>query len=229
MRSAFAALVLLGAAALIHGQPPKEAPKEPPKEAPKEPPKDEEFAPRPREAVPRYGVNPRVKAYPQTTPREALKSAVAAIEKGEFAYLAAHLLDPKFIDDLVAERAKPLEAGVAAEFVRLRDFQRANPSRVADEDRVPQDGPAFTALVTARARERTFRQVARELEQKLSDDPQPLKEMRRVLRAPSPFAEADPVATATLPEIKGRTLYFKRVGDRWFLENRSADEPKKEP
>ena len=53
--------------------------------------------------------------------------------------------------------------------------------------------------------------------------------MRRILRAPSPFAEADPVATATLPEIKGRALYFKKINDRWFLENRNTEEPKKEP
>ena len=88
MRIAFAALVLLGSAALA-AQPPKEPPKvpgkEPPKEQPKEPPpKDDEFVPTPKEAQPRYGVKPRVKQYPQDTPKTALKSAYAAIEAPAF-------------------------------------------------------------------------------------------------------------------------------------------------
>jgi hypothetical protein len=62
----------------------------------------------------------------------------------------------------------------------------------------------------------------------LTDDPQAVKEMRRMLRD-GVFADADPAATATHPEVKGRALYFRRVADRWFLENRNSDEPKKEP
>lgn len=224
MRSAFAALVLFGTTALlVSAQPPKEAPKG----APKEVPKDEDYV-APKEVLPRYGVNPRLKAYPQTSPKDVLRSAVAAIDKGDLAYLAAHLIDSKFVDAEVTERAKPLEAGAAAELVRIRDAQRSNPN-VAREDRIPPDGPAFKALVTTRAREQAFRSLVKELELKLSEDPQAVKEMRKILRAPSPFAEADPVATATLPEIKGRTLYFKKVDGRWFLENRRAEEPKKEP
>ena len=34
---------------------------------------------------------------------------------------------------------------------------------------------------------------------------------------------------ATHAEIKGRALYFKKLGERWFLENRNTEEPKKEP
>ena len=96
------------------------------------------------------------------------------------------------------------------------------------ENRVPLDGRSFAALITTRARERAFRQVAKDLEQKLSDDPTGVKEMRRVLRDGA-FADADPVATATHAEIKGRALYFRKIGERWFLENRNTEEPKKEP
>jgi hypothetical protein len=230
MRPAFAALILFSAAALLHGQPPKEPPKEAPKEPPKVAPKeDPDYVSAPKEVQPRYSVKPRLKAYPQSSPKETLRSAVAAIDRADYLYLAAHLLDPKFVDTAVAERAGPLEREVAAELLRARDAQRPNLNAIAPEERIPYDPTAFAALVTARARERMFRQLTKELEQKLAEDPQAMKEMRRILRAPNPFAEADPVATATLPEIKGRALYFKKIGDRWFLENRNTDEPKKEP
>src|SRR6187401_863893 len=52
----------------------------------------------PEEVPPRYGQPFRPKAFPQGTAREVVASAVAAVEKGEFAYLAAHLLDPAFVD-----------------------------------------------------------------------------------------------------------------------------------
>ena len=41
-------------------------------------------------------------------------------------------------------------------------------------------------------------------------------------------AEADHAATVSHEAVKGRTLYLKKVGDRWFLENRTSDE-KKDP
>jgi hypothetical protein len=156
MRPAFAALVLFGLAAWTSGQPPKDPPKkDPPKEAPKETPKDED-APRAKDVGPRYGVNPRVKAYPQSTPKEALRSAVLAIDKADYAYLAAQLLDPKFVDGVIAERGKQFEPGVVAELAQVRDFQRANPGKVAPEDRIPFDARGFAALAVARARDLAF-------------------------------------------------------------------------
>src|SRR5688500_16678115 len=68
MRAAFAVVLVLGAAALTHAQPPREAPKD---------------------APPRYGVNARAKAYPQETPKAALKSALLAVEKADYSYLVA--------------------------------------------------------------------------------------------------------------------------------------------
>ena len=237
MRCAFTAFVLLGAAALLSGQPPKDPPKEAPKEAPKAAPKDDDFSPAAKEAVTRYGVNPRVKAYPQLSPKDTLRSAVGAIDKSDYAYIAAHLMDPKYIDRIVAERGKSYEADAQTELVGLRDTQTANPSRFSPETRLPADGPAFTALVVGRARERAFKQLVKDLQQKLTDDPLAVKDMRRILRAENPYSVTDPTATASLPEVKGRALYFTKFDGRWFLENRQVDEaapapapaPKKEP
>jgi hypothetical protein len=213
MRLALAIVLVLGAAALVGAQPPKDAPGKAP--------------PVPADPVPRYAVNPRVKAYPQDTPKAALRSAVAAIDNAEYTYLVAHLLDPRFVDAAVTERAKQFEAGAEDELARLREAQRANLNRIEPEDRVPLDEAGFLAMANARARARGFKQLVKDIEQKLSDDPQTVKEFRRVLRDGT-FAEGEPTASATHPDLKGRTLYFRKVGARWYLENRQAEE-KKEP
>jgi hypothetical protein len=200
MRAAFAVALLLGAGALAGAQPP-------------------------REPEPRYGVKPRVKAYPQGSPREALRSALLAADKGDYSYLVAHLLDPKFVDDAVSGRAKDFEGSAEVELARLRDRQRANPGRVAPENLVPLDPKEFRALAAAKARDRGFRQLVRDVAQKLTEDPQTLRDLGRILRDGS-FAPSDAAATATLPEVKDRTLFFKNVGGRWFLENRQAEEKK---
>jgi hypothetical protein len=202
MRPAFAVVLVLGAGAVTFAQPPMEP-------------------------EPRYGMRPRAKQYPQGTPKEALRSALAAVEKGDYAYLAAHLLDPKFVDAAVGDRVKLFDAAAELELAKLRDFQRANPGRVAPENRVPLDPVAFRAMAAARARDRAFKQLQRDIAQKLNDDPQSIKDMRRVARDGA-VADAGDDATATHPDVKARTLFFKKLGDRWFLENRQAEE-KKEP
>ena len=76
----------------------------------------------------RYGVPPNVELYTQETPKAALASAVRAVEKGRTDYLAAHLIDPQFIDAKVAERARSLERQVTADLLALRASQLENPT-----------------------------------------------------------------------------------------------------
>jgi hypothetical protein len=198
MRLACAVVLVLGAGALTFAQPPKDP-------------------------EPRYGIKPRLKQSPQSTPKEALSSTLVAIEKADYAYLAAHLLDPKFVDDAVTDRMKLFDAQAEKDLARLRDFQIANPDKVSRENRIPLDPAAFRSAVAARARDRAFKQLQRDLEQKLTDDPQVVKDFRRLYRDGT-FTEV----SATHPEIKHRTLYFKQIDGRWFLENRQTEE-KKEP
>lgn len=203
MRTAIAGAVLLAAAGLVGAQPKKDP-------------------------DPRYGVNPRVREYPQESPKAALRTAVKLIDQGSFAYLAAHVLDAQFVDAQVADRAKGFEAGAERELGQLREFQRANPDRVTRDNRVPLDPREFRAAAAEKARDRAFKQLLADIAEKLKDDPQAMKDMRKLLRD-GEFAEADPVASVAHPDAKGRALYFKKTGDRWFLENKQADEPKKEP
>jgi hypothetical protein len=83
-------------------------------------------------------------------------------------------------------------------------------------------------MAAARARDRAFKRLQGDLREKLTDDPQSVKDLRRIAREGT-FADADASASATHPEVKGRALFFKKLGDRWFLENRQATEEKKEP
>jgi hypothetical protein len=202
MRPALAAALVLSAFALAAAQPPKMV-------------------------EPRYGVKHRDKAYPQATPKAALKSALDAIDDADFAYLVAHLMEPKFVDTAVAERQLKLIPTVEGELAQLRDFQRANPERVDAENRVPLDPMLFRAAAAEKARERAFKQLVRDVTAKFVEDPETIKALRRLYRDGT-FTEGDP-ATVAHPDIKNRTLFFKKLGDRWVLENRLEAEPKKEP
>ncbi|HJZ54103.1 MAG TPA: hypothetical protein VKE74_04065 [Gemmataceae bacterium] len=207
MQRLLAVTVVLGAVGLTPAQPP------PPK-APEAPPV-------------RFGLPYRPKAYPQATPKQALESVIITVEKGEFPYLVAHLLDPAFVDTRLAERARQFEPLVEDELVKLRALQKQNPDRVAPEARVPDDLGRLRALVADRAHERAFRQLARDVQEKLADDPEALKELRQFLRLGMfPDAGAGDTARVGLPKIKERALFFRKIGDRWFVENRQADERK---
>lgn len=202
MRPALAAVLVLSTFALTAAQPPKPV-------------------------EPRYGVKHRDKAYPQATPKAALKSALDAIDDADFPYLVAHIMDPKFVDGAVIDRQKQLIPAVEGELAQLRDFQRANPERVDAENRVPLDPVQFRAAAAEKARERAFKQLVREVTAKLAEDAETLKALRRLYREGT-FTEGDP-ATVSHPDVKNRTLFFKKLGDRWVLENRQVEEPKKEP
>jgi hypothetical protein len=56
---------------------------------------------RPDDKAARYGVALDTKTYPQGTAKEALASAIKAIEARKFNYLVAHLAEPGFVDDRV--------------------------------------------------------------------------------------------------------------------------------
>ena len=51
----------------------------------------------------RYGIQPNVELYPQATPKEALESAIKAIDSSRLPYLLAQLADPQWVDRRVAQ------------------------------------------------------------------------------------------------------------------------------
>src|SRR5207248_7624420 len=49
----------------------------------------------------RHGVEPDLDGYPQTTPKDALRSMIRAADAGRFDYLVAQLADPDWVDGRV--------------------------------------------------------------------------------------------------------------------------------
>lgn len=92
----------------------------------------------------RYGVRPDGKAYPQTTAKEALASALKAIDDKRFDYLTAQLADPTFVDD----RVKRVYAGKFDE--QVQDTQaRLDPATVKLLRRFAKDGTWTVGKTTA--------------------------------------------------------------------------------
>ena len=182
----------------------------------------------PREPEPpRFGIPAKLKVFPQSTPKRALASAIEAIERPDIPYLLAHLLDPGFVEFRLNDRAKQLEAPVEVELTRLRNFQIRNPDKFSPKDRLPGDKVKFNALIVERSREQAFKQLARDVEEKLLDDPQALKDMKKLLKDGT-FTDTETGAKVTHMDVKERALYFRKIGDRWFLQNHQEDQPKKE-
>ena len=182
----------------------------------------------PREPDPRFGVPPKLKAFPQNTPKRALASAIEAIERPDISYLLAHLLDPGFVEFRLNDRAKQFEAPVEVELTRLRNFQIRNPDKFSPKDRLPGDKVKFNALIVERSRELAFKQLVRDVEEKLLADPQALKDMKKLLKDGT-FVDTETGAKVTHMDVKDRALYFRKIDNRWFLQNHQEDQPKKEP
>lgn len=190
----------------------------------------------------RYGQQYRPKAYPQGTPMEALASVLAAADAGEYGYLAAHLLDPAFVDArldaMTGGPNNPYRKAAEAELARLKEIQRRDPTALPEARRVPPDGKQFEARLTLDTKTLAFGQLAKAVKEKFADDPEALKDLRRFARGgafPDPGAPGD-AAKVELPDLKDRAVFLKRAAGRWYVENKVAEEkspapaePKTEP
>lgn len=170
----------------------------------------------------RYDLAPNTRAFPQATPQDALRSAIRAAEAGRYDYLLAHLLDPAVVDARIADRAKLLEGAAEQDLRALRARQRANPFAYTSEQRLPDDPAEFAERVKVEARRRAFRAVAQDAADKFANDLSALRELRRFLRE-GDFAVQDNAAKVTLRDVKGRAVFLKRAGDRWFVEDRQEE------
>jgi hypothetical protein len=204
MRRAFSLTILLAAAVCINAQQPPLAP---------------------GEIHPRFEVRAKPKTYPQANPKQALASLIAAADAGDHNYIVAHLLDPEFVDARILVRAKQIKETVENDLKKLREVQRVNIGSVPKDIRVPENAELFAVMAAERARERAYPLLVSDVKERLADDPQVMKDLRRFYREGT-FDESGRV---TLPDIKDRAVYLKKIGDRWFMENRQTDGPAKEP
>ena len=157
----------------------------------------------------------------QATPKDALDSAIRLIDRGRLDYLAAHLLDPAFVNARVADRALRIEGDVEREYRRLRDAQRLDPSLPGDQ-RLPDEPKAFAKKVQAEATVRGFRQLVADIRTTLAENPDHVADLRRFLRS-GQLLEAGDTAGFALKDVKDRTVNLKRTAAGWHLEDRRQD------
>jgi hypothetical protein len=168
---------------------------------------------------PRYGVAADLRGYPQATPKMALQSAIQAIELNRLDYLAAHLLDPEFVDRQIAVRLPLVQEAADRELRLLRATQRQKPQQVSLAERLPDEPDQFAVAVDQRARVLAFQLLVRDIQATLTELPGQVKDLRRFLRLPEILAEGD-TATASHPAVQDRQLFFRKIGSRWYIEDR---------
>jgi hypothetical protein len=170
----------------------------------------------------RYGIRLNLRLYPQDTPKAVLESLLAAIEKKQYAYIVAHLLDPATVDARLDDRAV-LFLDVAEK--ELRQEQLRQPSAaLPSERRVPKDPQEWKEWVVQRAREHAFRELVQQVQQRLEAEPHILRSFAKILTG-GQFTDTANGVKATHPEVPEGALYFRQVGTRWYIENRREDLP----
>ena len=165
----------------------------------------------------RFGVLHNPDLYKQDSPQDVLAAALGAVNRERYDYLAAHLLDPEWVDGRLATN-------------------RAYYDRVAGEQIVSTAAGAALrgADLDARVREVStrlnFQRLTGDIRRKLGDEPGNVRELARFARE-GQFQVAGDTAKATLKDVPDRALYFKKANNRWFIENRkdeAAGPPAKE-
>ena len=179
-------------------------------------------APKAEEVLPRYDIVPLLKLYPQNTAKATLESAVKASEKGRHDYVAAFLLDPAFVDAESTSRGKAFLADAEAD-LRIRRNQEKENSNIPRDKRLPDEPDLFQPFVDAEAQARGFRRFVSDMREKALDDPNGVKELRRYLREGT-WEEGGETAKVTLRGVTDRAVYLKKIGTRWFVENKQVDE-----
>src|SRR4051794_39337070 len=92
--------------------------------------------PKPEKPAIRFGVEPELERYPQTTPKDTLRSVLKAINDARVDYLLAQLTDPAFVDLRVQERGGKFDKVVE----ETKALYAADPEKVRTLRRFLVDG-----------------------------------------------------------------------------------------
>jgi hypothetical protein len=187
--------------------------------------------PLPKRDPVRYGVvltETLAELYPQTDPKAALDSAVKILEAKRYELFAAHFLDPEFFDEKVVERARSIEEAVEKELFAVREAQLRNPATVNNASRLPIEPKPFQDRVREESMKRAFAHSVKDIVNHLADSPETPRLFRKYWRS-GELVESGMNAGFTHKDHPGLTVYLRRAGDRWFLENRQTEEERKAP
>ncbi len=170
----------------------------------------------------RFNVVPNARLFPQSSPPLALGSAIKAIDSGRYELLVAYLLDEQVVAEKIADRAATLAVEVENDLRQLRQLQKADPLSYSVEARLPDEPAAFAVRVKDAAVLRAYAKLVVDVRGKFTEDPTALKDLKRYLREGDVQIEGE-TAKITLKNAKGQGIFFKKVGERWFLEDRQVE------
>lgn len=162
-----------------------------------------------QDVAPRFEVLHNPDLYKQETPQETLTSVIIAVSRDRFDYLAAHLLDPASIDARMATTQAYFERVTGEQIVATAAGAAL---RAAD----------LELRVRELATRANFQNLTGQIGRKIADEPDNLRDLKRFARE-GQFQVAGETATVTIKDVKDKALYFKKVGNRWFMENRKED------
>lgn len=153
------------------------------------------------------GVRYNGEVYPQTSARETLGSFLRALDKERYDYMAAFLLDRAFVNEQLRITA-PIYEKAANEKVEKEGL-----------DKKGFDEAGIRARKRELATQSNFENLILRIKTKLAEDPEAIKDLRKLYRD-GDFTEGADAAVVKHPDIKGRSLFFRNVSGRWYIENK---------
>ncbi len=164
----------------------------------------------PKEPPKRFGLRQSPELYPQDSPKNTLYSVLRAIDKDRYDYLVAHLLEPGYVTEQLAisypQFEKQARAMVEKEELANKGFDRA----------------FIIKRIRDLANQANFEHLVQRIRSKMDNDPDAVKDLKRMLKEGS-FEDAGQTSVGKLKDVKDRALFFKRVGDQWFIENKMQE------
>ncbi len=148
-----------------------------------------------------------------------------AVQAGGGAAPERYRIQPDFRRYPQATPQKALESVVRA--INVRDFsylmaQLADPAYVdakVEDYKKSLKGPENARTLVA------FDKLAQEVARHFQDDPSLARELRRFAKE-GEWEVGPNGASARLKDVASRRVYFKKLQDRWYLENRMEARPK---
>jgi hypothetical protein len=181
--------------------------------------------PRPAEVAnpaPRFNVLFNDRFYQQATPQLALEAVIKAARLKQYDYMAAYLFETAAADAAIAARAATFTAATESDLRAARRAEKADPFKPAVDNPLPVDPRAFAERVNAEATVRGFAKVVSEIRERFEDDPSHNRDLQFFLRN-GELAIQDTTAKLSVATIKDRAIYFKKIGTKWFVEDRIVE------
>jgi hypothetical protein len=159
----------------------------------------------------RFGLKQTLEIYQQDSPRKTLASLTRALDKGRYDYIVAFLIDPAFIDEQIRQVYPTFETRARAQVQK-----EAEAGKGYDRE--------FTAnRIKELATQASFNHIVARVREHFDNDPENVKALRRMVNA-GEFNEGADVTSVKLNDVKDKTLFIRKAGDRWYLENRIQED-----